>query len=115
MENMPQIPKREGKFKLPPSFGRVIDESAVLTYDVSAMNKKRITGRQLRHGAPEENLSPGESLLIEKRDGKQFELTRIDAGPMNFNDQMDRVFREIPADGKRVNTNFARIVAEERE
>ena len=76
---------------------------------------KRITGRQLRHGAPEENLSPGESVVIEKRGGKKFELTRIDNGPINFNDQMDRVFTEIPAEGKRVKTNLARTLLEDRE
>ena len=76
---------------------------------------KRITGRHLRHGAPEENLSPGESVVIEKRGGKKFELIRIDKGPSNFNDQMDRVFREIPAEGKRMKTNLARMLLEDRE
>jgi hypothetical protein len=79
------------------------------------MASKRITGRQLRHGAPEENLSPGQSLLIEKRGGKRFELTRIDTGPVNFNQQMDQILREIPAEGKRVKTNLARTLLEERE
>lgn len=79
------------------------------------MASKRITGRELRHGAPEENLSPGESLVIEKRGGKRFELTRIDTGPVNFNQQMDRVFREIPPEGKRVRTNLARTLLEDRE
>lgn len=79
------------------------------------MATKRITGRQLRHGAPEENLSPGQSIVIEKRGGKRFELTRIDRGPANFNEQMDRIFQEIPAEGRRVKTNLARILAEERE
>jgi len=79
------------------------------------MASKRITGRQLRHGAPEENLSPGQSLVIEKRGGKRFELTRIDSGPVNFNQQMDQIFREIPAEGKRVKTNLARTLLEERE
>ena len=79
------------------------------------MASKRITGRQLRHGAPEENLSPGQSIVIEKRGGKRFELTRIDAGPANFNEQMDQVFREIPAEGKRVKTNLARTLMEDRE
>jgi hypothetical protein len=79
------------------------------------MAKKRITGRQLRHGAPEERLSPGESLVVEKRGGKRFELTRIDAGPVNFNEQMDQIFREIPAEGKRHKTNLTRTFLEERE
>ena len=79
------------------------------------MPKKQISGRQLRHGAPEEKLSPGESIEIVKRGGKRFELTRIDKGPVDFNKQMDRVFQEIPAEGPRVKTNFARLLAEERE
>ena len=73
------------------------------------MATKRITGRQLRHGAPEENLSPGQSIVIEN------ELTRIDRGPSNFNEHMDRVFQEIPAEGRRLKTNLARILIEERE
>ena len=79
------------------------------------MPSKRISGRQLRHGAPEENLSPGQSLVIEKRGGKRFELTRIDTGPANFNKQMDQIFREIPPEGKRVKTNLARLLLEDRE
>ena len=79
------------------------------------MPSKRISGRQLRHGAPEENLSPGQSLVIEKRGGKRFELTRIATGPANFNEQMDQVFREIPPEGKRVKTNLARLLLEDRE
>jgi hypothetical protein len=79
------------------------------------MATKRITGRQLRHGAPEERLSPGQSLVIEKRGGKRFELTRIDTGTVNFNEQMDQVFREIPAEGNRHKTNLARTLLEERE
>ncbi len=79
------------------------------------MPSKRISGRQLRHGAPEENLSQGQSLVIEKRGGKRFELTRIDSGPANFNRQMDQIFREIPREGKRVKTNLARILSEDRE
>lgn len=79
------------------------------------MASKRITGRQLRHGSPEEQLSPGQSLVVEKRGGKRFQLTRIDAGPLNFNQQMDQVFKEIPAAGKRLKTNLARTLLEERE
>ena len=79
------------------------------------MASKRITGRQLRHGTPEENLSPGQSLVIEKRGGKRIELTRIDAGQVNFNDQMDQIFQEIPPEGKHVKTNLARMFLEDRE
>jgi hypothetical protein len=79
------------------------------------MSKRRITGRQLRHGAPEESLSPGQSVVIEKRSGKRFELTRIDSGPANFNEQMDQIFHEIPPEGRQPKTNLARILLEERE
>ena len=79
------------------------------------MAGKRVSGRQLRHGAPEESLSPGQSLVIEKRGGKRFKLTRIDKGPANFNQQMDEVFREIPAQGKRLKTNLARMLLKNRE
>jgi hypothetical protein len=54
-------------------------------------------------------------LEIEKRGGKRFKLTRIDTGPVNFNEQMDEIFREIPAEGKRPKTNLARTLLEERE
>jgi hypothetical protein len=76
---------------------------------------KNITGRQLRHGAPEEQLAPGQSLLIEKRSGKRFQLTRVDAGSVDFNAQMDRIFKEIPPEGPRPKTDLARILLEERE
>ncbi|HEY3853698.1 MAG TPA: hypothetical protein VGO67_04815 [Verrucomicrobiae bacterium] len=79
------------------------------------MADKRITGRQLRHGAPEERLSPGQSLVIEKRGGKRFELTRIDAGPVNFDEQMNKIFREIPARGKRLKTDLVQVLLEDRE
>jgi hypothetical protein len=42
------------------------------------MATKRISGRQLRHGALEENLSPGPSLLIEKRGGAGRILKEVD-------------------------------------
>jgi hypothetical protein len=79
------------------------------------MAGKRITGRQLSHGAPEERLSSGQSVIVEKRGGKRFELTRIDSGAVNFNEQMDEIFKEIPAEGRRAKTNLARILIEERE
>ncbi len=79
------------------------------------MKRKHITGRELRQGAPEEQLYPGESVVIQKRGGKRFELTRIDSGAANFNEQMDEIFREIPAEQPPVRTNLARIVIEDRE
>ena len=51
------------------------------------------------------------------RKGRAFEDcgTRVDTGSKSFDEQMERVFREIPAEGKRVKTNFARILQEDRE
>ncbi len=57
------------------------------------MAHKRISGRELRHGAPEEMLSPGESFLMEKRGGKIFELRRIDAGEKSMRAELDRLSR----------------------
>ena len=33
------------------------------------MSQRCISGRQLRHGSPEESLAPGQSVRIEKRNG----------------------------------------------
>ncbi len=77
------------------------------------MAGKRIAGRRLRPGA--QNLSPGQSVGIERRGGKRFELTPIDSGPANFNARMDQIFGEIPTKGRRVKTNLARLLSEERE
>jgi hypothetical protein len=59
------------------------------------MAQKHISGRQLRHGSPEESLSPGESLIVKKRGGKVFRLTRTDAGRRDINAQMDQIFKDI--------------------
>ena len=93
----------------------VVDSYLCLTYYVNTMSSKRITGRELRHGSPEERLSPGQSIVIEKRGGKRFSLTRIDSGPTNFNAQMDQIFQEIPATGEKVRTNLAQTLREDRE
>lgn len=53
-------------------------------------------------------------MVFEKRGGKRFELTRIEKGAVNFNGQIDRIFREIPAEGMRVKTNLARTLLEDR-
>ena len=79
------------------------------------MADKRITGRQLRHGAPEETLAPGQSLLIEKCDGKVFEMRRIDAGGKSINAELDRLLMEMPPEGERKKTNLARLIIEDRE
>jgi hypothetical protein len=79
------------------------------------MNKKHLTGRDLRRGTPEENLAPGESVLIKKSRGKLFELRRVDAGKKSMNAGLDNLLVEMPPTGQRVRTNLARIIIEERE
>jgi hypothetical protein len=79
------------------------------------MTQKQISGRQLRHGSPEETLAPGESLTIKKRRGKVFQLTRTDTGGRDINAQMDQLFKDIPPEGPRVKTDLVRLLMEERE
>ena len=86
-----------------------------LTYKVSTMTEKHISGRKLRHGSPEESLSPGKSLTVRKRGGKEFQLTRTDPGKRDINAQMDQLFKDIPPEGPRVKTDLVRVLLEERE
>jgi len=79
------------------------------------MTKKHITGRQLRHGSPEESLSPGESVQVHKRGGKVFELRRIDAGGKNILEGLDHLLAEMPATGPAGAVNLAKIIIEDRE
>jgi hypothetical protein len=79
------------------------------------MAQKHISGRQLRHGSPEESLSPGESLIVKKRGGKVFRLTRTDSGGRDINTQMDQIFKDIPPEGPRLRTDLARLLQEQRE
>jgi hypothetical protein len=79
------------------------------------MAQKHISGRQLRHGSPEESLSPGESLTVRKRGGKEFQLTRTDSGKRDINAQMDQLFKDIPPEAPRVKTDLVRVLLEERE
>lgn len=79
------------------------------------MKTKRISGRELRHGAPEENLSPGEAVIVEKRGGKVFELRRVDAGEKDILDGLDRIISEVPSTGPAHKTDLARIIIEDRE
>lgn len=78
------------------------------------MKRRRITGRDLRRGTPEETLAPGESIVVRKTDGKLFELKRIDPGPKSMNAGLDRLLAEMPPEGERVRTNLSRIIIEER-
>jgi hypothetical protein len=79
------------------------------------MSRKQITGRQLRHGSPEESLSPGESVQVNKRGGKVFELRRIDAGGKNILEGLDHLFLEMPATGPACPVDFSKIIVEDRE
>ncbi|MGH7953302.1 MAG: hypothetical protein ACREFE_15505 [Limisphaerales bacterium] len=79
------------------------------------MKRKHITGRELRQGAPEENLLSGESLFIRKRGGKEFELKRIDNGRKSILEGLDRILKEIPPTGPRHRGNWAKIIIEDRE
>ena len=79
------------------------------------MSQRCISGRQLRHGSPEESLAPGQSVRIEKRGGKVFELTRIDTGPRNINAQLDQLFAELPPAGSRAKTSLAAAILKERK
>lgn len=56
---------------------------------------KTISGRQLRHGAPEESVSPGEAVRLKRRDGKVFELRRVDSGGWDILTDLDRILEEI--------------------
>ncbi len=79
------------------------------------MAQKPISGRQLRHGSPEESLAPGESVIIKKRGGKTFRLTRTDGGRRDINAELDQLFKDIPPAGPRKTTDLVRLVLEERE
>ena len=79
------------------------------------MKRKHITGRELRQGAPEENLSPGESIQVRKRTGKVFELKRIDAGGKSILEGLDRILAEIPSTGPRCSVDGAAMIIEDRE
>ena len=79
------------------------------------MKKKHITGRQLRHGSPEESLSPGESIQVHKRGGKVFELRRIDAGGKNILEGLDNLLLEMPPTGPKGAVDLSRIIIEDRE
>lgn len=79
------------------------------------MKRRQITGRDLRRSTPEETLAPGESIIVKKSRGKVFELRRVDAGLKSMNAGLDRLLAEMPPEGKRLKTNLAHIVIEDRE
>jgi hypothetical protein len=77
--------------------------------------QKTITGRDLRRGAPEEGLRPGESVIIEKKSGKLFELKRVDAKPRSIVAAVDKIIEEVPIEGRRGEKDLVRIFLEDRE
>jgi hypothetical protein len=76
-------------------------------------NRKK--GRPLRHKARDKTLATGAPMIHKKRDGKVFEMKRIDAPPKSMNAALDKLFKEIPHEGPRVKTDLARIIIEDRE
>ena len=82
---------------------------------MSTNARKTITGRDLRRRAPEETLAPGESVLIEKKNGKIFELKRVDPKPKSISRALDRIIEEVPIDGPPVKTDLVKIFLEDRE
>lgn len=76
---------------------------------------KTITGRDLRRSAREETLAPGESILIEKKSGKIFELKRVDARPKSISKAIDRIIEEVPIQGSRVKMDVVKMFLEDRE
>ncbi len=78
------------------------------------MHRKRISGRELRHGAPEETLSPGESVIVEKRGGKVFELRRVDSGQRSMLQALDTIIADTPTVSSHP-VNLASIIIEDRE
>jgi hypothetical protein len=79
------------------------------------MSQLKISGRQLRHGAPEEKLSPGESITIKKRSGKVFELKRVDVQGKSMDEGLEQLFREMPNTGPACKVNLSAIIIEDRE
>ncbi len=57
---------------------------------------KTITTRHLRRGTPEENLAPGESLLITKGPEKVYQLTRLDPRRKSRAEIIAGVHEEVP-------------------
>ena len=86
-----------------------------MTENVPTMAEKRISIRKLRQGAPEEKLSPGESLIIQKRGGKVFELRRVDGRKKSMSAGLDRLLAEMPSTGAPHKADMARIIIEDRE
>lgn len=91
-------------------------QSGIVSSTMSDMKmQKTITGRQLRRGTPEENLTPGESVIVRKKGGKIFELRRLDDSERSLTEHLDCLLKETPNPGERVRTNLAQVIMEDRE
>jgi len=99
---------------LPP---KGLKRGLVSTIMLNMREPKTISGRTLRHGTPEESLTTGETVRIQKRNGKTFELKRVDGGQKSMISYLDELLKEVPLTiaGKPVRTNLARTIIEERE
>lgn len=54
--------------------------------------------------------------MVKKQNGKLFELRRVeDESQRDLNEEMDRLFQEMPATGAACKLNAAQIIIEERE
>jgi hypothetical protein len=82
---------------------------------MSTKAQKTITGRDLRRGAPEEGLRPGECVIIEKKSGKLFELKRVDARPKSMIAAVDRIIEEVPIGRKRGKMDAVKLFLQDRE
>ena len=83
--------------------------------DTNTKAHKTITGRDLRRGALEEGLRPGESVLIEKKSGKLFELKRADARPRSIVAAVDKIIEEVPIEGRRAKMDVVKVFLKDRE
>jgi hypothetical protein len=67
---------------------------------------KTITARELKRGAPEDSLGPGEALRVKKAGGKQYLLVRETEIP-NLADLHREIMRDIPVSGPTPKTDLA--------
>jgi len=60
---------------------------------------KTISSRRHKRSRPEDTLSPGETLLVEKPGGRQLELRRVDAPRRSRLAGLAEAMREVPNKG----------------
>lgn len=83
--------------------------------NVSDMNvTKTITSRELKRGAPEEALAPGQALRVKKSSGKEFLLVRESEAP-DLAALHQEIMHDIPLTGPSQKTNLAAWHQEDEE